>query len=277
MTDDLRPVVRPNADLVFDPRRSSSLVVRGIRRLEAAEGTPTSEGERAAGPGRLPTGSADRLLAHFATQLGASMLANPDPLDRRQRAAFTPEQGTLALCCLYVCANAPAPPSPFAMLRLGAVTDLVADEARYWWWNALALQVALNVGGEGNGGYRALHGNLVHPQDDVRRELFRIAWLARRHLDWRRAAPPLLANVELSLAHWPASLAILRAACADESCFREAAEGYRPERYPTRFRGRIAGALDPNGALGRYLLQPDDLTAAEDAIRRRVEARLLGA
>ncbi|HEV2108854.1 MAG TPA: hypothetical protein VGR16_11370, partial [Thermomicrobiales bacterium] len=149
-----------SAGLAFDPERPTVLIQRGLALLDGSQGYLP--------PPELPSGGMEKLVAHFAIRLGVSMLTVPESVAVERPVTFTPEQSALARCCLYVCAHAPSPVTPFGMTRLGAVTDLVAEERRFWWWDALTLQVALNAGGEGNGGVRALYGNLAHPHDEIR-------------------------------------------------------------------------------------------------------------
>lgn len=254
--------------LAFDPERPTVLMGRGLALLDVTNGYQ---------PPELPPGATEKLLAHFATQLGLSMLTVTETTDLQERIAFTHEQSALALCCLYVCAHASSPVAPFGMSRLGAVTDLVADERRFWWWNALTLQVALNAGGEGNGGLRALYGNLAHPHDAIRQQILQIAWLARTRLDADEASVKLLESVEKNAAHWPASLAVLRAIAGDPDRFRALIRAYRPRHHPRRFRGRVSALNERNDSLVDYIEHPEDLLALERDIRRRVEARIVGA
>lgn len=256
------------AELTFDPDRPTVLAGRGLALLEAKTGYLP--------PPEVPPGGIEKLLAHFATQLGMSMLIQSESHSGPRRLTFSPEQSALALCCLYVCAHASRPVAPFGTSRLGAVTDLVADERRFWWWNALTLQVALNAGGEGNGGIRALYGNLAHPQETVRQQMLRIAWFARGRLSSADAAGKLLENVEMHTAHWPASLAVLRALCDDAETFRGLIRAYTPRYHPRRFRGRVSALNERNDSLVRYVENPDDILSLERDIRRRVEARIVG-
>ncbi|MBA2754443.1 MAG: hypothetical protein H0U40_08285 [Chloroflexia bacterium] len=262
------PAVDPGGDLAFDPRRPDALARRGLDWLALDEGRP--------GASTVPPGEGAKLLAQFAMQLGASMLEVERAAEVRYPAELTGEQTTIALCCLYVCVHATDTIGPAALSRLGAITDLVADDRHFWWWHGLTLQVALNAAGEGNGGLRALYGNLAHPRGEVRQRLFEVAWVARTRLDIAQATPPLLRAVEMVTAHWPAALAILRGCSADEATFMALVEGYEPRDHPARFRARVGGLTDPDNGLHRYIARPDDLLAAERAIRRRVEARLVG-
>lgn len=254
--------------LAFDPDRPTVLVARGLALLDVNGGYLP--------PPEVPPGGTEKLLAHFATQLGMSMLIQTESQEGQGRLTFSPEQIALALCCLYVCAHASGPVAPFGTSRLGAVTDLVADERRFWWWDALTLQVALNAGGEGNGGIRALYGNLGHPRESIRQHLLSIAWFARDHLNWVEAAGKLLENVEMHTANWPASLAVLRAICDDADVFRGLIRAYQPRHHPRRFRGRVSALNERNDSLLNYVEHPDDLLALERDIRRRVEARIVG-
>ncbi len=262
------PAIPATAELAFDPERPVVLIQRGLALLDVSHGHLP--------PPELPPGGTEKLLAHFATRLGVSMLTVTESVDVQRPVTFTPEQSALARCCLYVCAHAPSPVTPFGMTRLGAVTDLVADERRFWWWDALTLQVALNAGGEGNGGVRALYGNLAHPHDEVRQQVLQIAWFARSHLDAHEAGFALLQSVEMHSAHWPTSLAVLRAISGDQNRFREVIGAYRPRQHPRRFRGRVSALNERNGSLVTYIEHPDDLLALERDIRRRVEARIVG-
>lgn len=263
------PLVLPTAaSLTFDPDRPTVLVSRGLALLDANTGSLP--------PPEVPPGGTEKLLAHFATQLGLSMLIQTESHDGQSRLTFNEEQSALALCCLYVGAHASRPIAPFGTSRLGAVTDLVADERRFWWWNALTLQVALNASGEGNGGIRALYGNLAHPRDEIRQRMLRTAWFARQRLDPAEAAPKLLESVEIHAAHWPASLAVLRAISGDADQFHALIRAYDPRRHPRRFRGRVSALNERNDSLLHYVENPDDLLALERDIRRRVEARIVG-
>jgi len=262
------PAIVPAGDLAFDPTRSDALVRRGLEWIAV--------GEAGTGSADVPPGEGARLLAQFALQLGASMLERDVPAEPRYPAELTEDQRTIALCCLYVCVHATAPVGPAALSRLGAITDLVADERHFWWWHGLTLQVALNAGGEGNGGFRALYGNLAHPRAEVRQRLFEIAWIARPHLVAGLSAPPLLRATEMGTAHWPAALAILRGCCADDAEFRSLVAAHEPTAHPARYRARVAGLAEADNGLSRYVAAPDDLLAAERAIRRRVEARIVG-
>ncbi|MEJ7761887.1 MAG: hypothetical protein WKF80_03750 [Thermomicrobiales bacterium] len=262
------PAIQPAGDLAFDPRRPDALVSRGLDWLATDAVRP--------GATTVPPGEGAKLLAQFAMQLGASMLENERAAQVRYPAELTTEQMTIAHCCLYVCVHATGTIGPAALSRLGAITDLVADDRHFWWWHGLTLQVALNAAGEGNGGFRALYGNLAHPRGEVRQRLFEVAWIAHSRLDVTQVAPPLLRAVEMEAAHWPAALAILRGCCAGESDFMAVVETYEPRDHPTRYRARVGGLDEPDGGLRRYIAQPDDLLAVERAIRRRVEARIVG-
>ena len=267
--DEVRGLALPaTAELAFDPDRPGVLVGRGLALLDVNAGYLP--------PPEVPPGGAEKLLAHFATQLGLSMLVQTESHDGQRRLTFSPDQSILALCCLYVCTHAAGPVAPFGMSRLGAVTDLVADERRFWWWNALTLQVALNAAGEGNGGIRALYGNLAHPRDPVRQRVLQTAWFARNRLRLAEASPKLLESVEMHAAHWPTSLAVLRAMCDDADQFHALIRAYVPRRHARRFRGRVSALSERNDSLLRYVEHPDDLIALEHRIRRRVEARLVG-
>jgi hypothetical protein len=253
----------------FDPRLPAPLVRRGLARLEVLEGR---QGALAADelPGELATG----LLTHFATALGSTLLTGTYPLDHPRPRDFTPEQGLLARACLYVCGNAVTPPASASLGRLGAVTDVVGDERRYCWLDALPLRLALNAAGEGNGGFRVLAAALSHPRPDVRRLMLEYAWLARLRLEPQTVAPPLLANAAGPAAGWAVALAVLYGILRDEERFWELAEAHRPGRESRRYRARLAAVRDPESRLGRYLRHPEDLLAAEERVRRRVEARL---
>ena len=262
------PAVPTGGALDFDPRRPDALVRRGLDWLAADQGI--------SGATTVPAGEGAKLLAQFAMQLGASMLEVERGAEVRHPAELTTEQTTIAHCCLYVCVHAVEPIGPAALSRLGAITDLVADERHFWWWHGLTLQVALNAAGEGNGGYRALYGNLAHPRGEVRQRLFEVAWIARSRLNPTQAAPPLLRAVEMVAAHWPAALAILRGCCDGEPDFLALVETYEPREHPARFRARVGGLDELDSGLRRYISRPEDLLAVERAIRRRVEARIVG-
>ena len=257
------------APVPFDPHAAVPLVRRGLARLAILEG-------RAGAPSADQLGRelAGGLLAHFATQLGSTLLADPLPFDHPRPRDLSPEQGLLARACLYVCAHAVAPPGPTALNRLGAVTDVVGDERRYCWLDALPLRLALNASGEGNGGYRQLASALSSHRPEVRRLMLEYAWLARDRLDWRAVAPHLLVNVAGPAAGWAVSLAVLYGVLRDEARFWELVEAHRPAAEPRRYRARLAAVRDPESRLGRYLRHPEDLLAAEERVRRRVEARL---
>ncbi|MDP9369820.1 MAG: hypothetical protein M3Q03_16375 [Chloroflexota bacterium] len=259
MKEERVPALRPVDGLLFDRQSPATLVRRGLDRLAGPPPAVVSE-------------AAPVLLVRFTAALGTSMLADFGRLARRHRIDFTSEQELLARCCLYVCANASGRFPPSALTRLGGVTDVAADRERFWWSDALPLRLALNVAGEGNGGYRALYANLHHEQAAVRRQLLISGWIARRHLDWRRLAAPLLYNLELDRPDGEDSLALLAACCEDEGHLRAVVAAYRPQDRPTTFAARVAELRRARSPLSRAIRRPTDLLTAEDEVRQRVEA-----
>jgi len=253
------PAVRAADGLLFDRQAPATLVRRGLDRL--AGPSPAVVGE-----------AAPLLLVRFAAALGTLMLANVGAPARGRRIDFTPEQEVLARCCLYVCANASGRFPPAALTRLGGVTDVAADRDRFWWSDALPLRLALNVAGEGNGGYRALYANLHHEQEAVRRQLLVAGWIARRHLDWRRLAAPLLYNLEVGRPDDEDSLALLAACCEDEDHLRAVVASYRPQDRPAAFVARVAELRRARSSLSRAIRRPKALLRAEEEVRERVEA-----
>lgn len=253
------PALRPVDRLLFDRQAPAKLVRRGLDRLASPPLAVVGE-------------NASLLLVRFTAALGTSMLADISVLARVRRSDFTPEQELLARCCLYVCANASRRLPPSALVRLGGLTDVAGDRERIWWSDALPLRLALNVAGDGNGGYRALYANLHHEQASVRRQLLIAGWIARRHLDWRRLAAPLLYNVEAGRVDDEDSLALLAACCDDETHLREVVAAYRPQDRPAAFAARVVALRDAGSPLSRAIRRPAGLLAAEEEVRQRVEA-----
>ncbi len=245
--------------LLFDREAPATLVRRGLDHL--AGPLPAVVGE-----------AAPLLLVRFAAALGTSMLADVDVLSRGRRIDFRPEQELLARCCLYVCANAFGRLPPSALMRLGGVTDVAADRERFLLSDALPLRLALNVAGEGNGGYRTLYANLHHDQEPIRRQLLVAGWIARRHLDWRRLAAPLLYNLEVARPDAGDSLALLAACCEDENHLRAVVAAYRPQDRPAPFATRVAELHRARSPLSRTIRRPTALLEAEEEVRERVEA-----
>ncbi len=253
------PAVRVADGLLFDRQAPAALVRRGLDHL--------------AGPAPAVVGeAAPLLLVRFTATLATSMLADVGRLARGRRIDFTPEQELLARCCLYVCANASGRFPPSALTRLGGLTDVAADRERFWWSDALPLRLALNVAGEGNGGYRALYANLHQEQAAIRRQLLVASWIARRHLDWRRLAAPLLYNVEVGRPDDEDSLALLAACCEDEEHLRAVVAAYRPQDRPAAFAARVAELRQARSPLSRAIRRPTALLEAEDEVRERIEA-----
>ncbi len=253
------PALRAVDGLLFDRQAPATLVRRGLDHL--AGPPPAVLGEE---------GSI--LLTRFVAALGTSMLADVRMLSRGRRIDFTPEQELLARCCLFVCANASGRMPPSVLVRLGGVTDVAGDRDRFWWSDALPLRLALNVAGEGNGGYRALYANLHHEQSTVRRQLLVAGWIARRHLDWRRLAAPLLYNLEVGRPDAEDSLALLAACCEDMDHVRAVVAAYRPQDRPAAFMSRVAELRRARSPLSRAIRRPTALLAAEEEVRKRIEA-----
>ena len=253
----------------FDPARSHRLLRQGLDFLLVRESTLSIEplDPDASGDDRvvsLPTHTVALLIQELAAAMVPSVAALVGDAEH-----LMAKQQTLALACVYACGRTSLPPDGDARTQLGLLTDVVSDEHRFPWWRALPLQVALNIAGEGNGGYRTLYGNLAHPNERVREHLLPIAWIARRHLDATTVARAVLPNVATT-GHWAPSLAVLRGCCRSDERFRELVAGYHPETDVEAYRDRVALALGGDLEVGGYVATPADLRQIERAVRDEV-------
>ena len=253
----------------FDPARSDRLLRQGLDFLLVRESTLSIEPMDADGTTgdrvvSLPTHTVALLIQELAAAMVPSVAALVG--DAEHLAA---KQQTLALACIYACSRTSLPADSDARTQLGLLTDVVSDEHRFPWWRALPLQVALNITGEGNGGYRTLYGNLSHSHDGVRAHLLPIAWIARRHLDAATVARAVLPNVA-STDHWATSLAVLRGCCRSDEGFADLIAGYRPRENGELHRDRIASATTEASSVKGYVAQPADLRQIERSVRDEV-------
>lgn len=253
----------------FDPTRSSRLLRQGLDFLLVRESTLSIEpmGNDGTGDDRvvsLPTHTVALLIQELAAAMVPSVAALVGDAEH-----LTAKQQTLALACIYSCSRTTLPSNSDARTQLGLLTDVVSDEHRFPWWRALPLQVALNITGEGNGGYRTLYGNLAHPHERVRTHLLPIAWVARTHLDAATVALGVLPNVATT-EHWAASLAVLRACCRTDERFMDLVHGYQPSESPETYRERIAPLSERGSALTAYIAAPPDLRGIERSVRDEV-------
>ncbi len=253
----------------FDPSRSNRLLRQGLDFLLVRESTLSLEpiGGDGSGDDRvvsLPTHTVALLIQEIAAAMVPSVAALVGDAEH-----LMAKQQTLALACIYACSRTSLPPDSDARTQLGLLTDVVSDEHRFPWWRALPLQVALNITGEGNGGYRTLYGNLSHPNERVRTHLLPIAWVAHRHLDAATLALAVLPNVATT-EHWAASLAILRACCRSDERFMDLVGAYHCPESPDTYRERIAPLSDPASTLVAYVAAPADLREIERLVRDEV-------
>lgn len=253
----------------FDPARGNRLLRQGLDFLLVRESTLSIEPMAADGSGddrviSLPTHTVSLLIQELAAAMVPSVAALVGDAEH-----LMAKQQTLALACIYACGRTTLPPDSVARTQLGLLTDVVSDENRFPWWRALPLQVALNITGEGNGGYRTLYGNLSHPDARVREHLLPIAWIARRHLDASTIARAVLPNVAAT-DHWAPSLAVLRGCCRNEDRFRDLVCGYLPTEGAGEYQDRIASVtLDELNGMG-YVRSPADLRQIERSVRDEV-------
>lgn len=253
----------------FDPSRSNRLLRQGLDFLLVRESTLSIEPMSSDGSGddrvvSLPTHTVALLIQELAAAMVPSVAALVGDAEH-----LMAKQQTLALACIYACSRTSLPPDGDARTQLGLLTDVVSDEHRFPWWRALPLQVALNITGEGNGGYRTLYGNLSHPNERVRTHLLPIAWVARRHLDAATVALAVLPNVGTT-EHWAASLAVLRAICRTDDRFMDLVRAYRCPQSPDIYRERIAPLSDATSTLASYIASPPDLRDIERSVRDEV-------
>lgn len=253
----------------FDPNRSDRLLRQGLDFLLVRESTLSIEpmGSDGSGDDRvvsLPSHTVALLIQELAAAMVPSVAALVGDAEH-----LMAKQQTLALACIYACSRTSLPPDSDARTQLGLLTDVVSDEHRFPWWRALPLQVALNITGEGNGGYRTLYGNLSHPNERVRTHLLPIAWAARRHLDAATVALAVLPNVATT-EHWATSLAVLRACCRTDERFMDLVCAYGCPESPDRYRERIAPLSDRTSALAAYVASPPDLRSIERSVRDEV-------
>ena len=253
----------------FDPSRSDRLLRQGLDFLLVRESTLSIEPAGSDGSGddrvvSLPTHTVALLIQELAAAMVPSVAALVGDAEH-----LMAKQQTLALACIYACSRTSLPADSDARTQLGLLTDVVSDEHRFPWWRALPLQVALNITGEGNGGYRTLYGNLSHPNERVRTHLLPIAWVARRHLDAATVALAVLPNVATT-EHGAASLAVLRACCRTDERFIDLVRAYTGAESPETYRERIAPLDDPASALATYVASPPDLRDIERSVRDEV-------
>ena len=253
----------------FDPARSDRLLRQGLDFLLVRESTLSIEPMDADGTSgdrvvSLPTHTVALLIQELAAAMVPSVAALVG--DAEHLAA---KQQTLALACIYACGRTSLPADSDARTQLGLLTDVVSDENRFPWWRALPLQVALNITGEGNGGYRTLYGNLCHPHERVRAHLLPIAWVARRHLDAETVARAVLPNVA-STEHWATSFAVLRGCCRSEDQFTDLTGRYRPDASAALYRDRTVSAITSGSSIRGYVASPGDLRDIERCVRDEV-------
>lgn len=253
----------------FDPTRANRLLRQGLDFLLVRESTLSIEPMGADGTGddrvvSLPSHTVALLIQELAAAMVPSVAALVGDAEH-----LMAKQQALALACIYSCSRTTLPADSAARTQLGLLTDVVSDEYRFPWWQALPLQVALNITGEGNGGYRTLYGNLAHPNERVREHLLPIAWIARRHLDAATVAQAVLPNVATT-AHWATSLAVLRGCCPDDERFRDLVRSYRPASDAAAYQDRIAAVGDGNANAWGYVTSPADLRAIERSVRDEV-------
>lgn len=252
--------------VAFDPDRGDRLVRQGLDFLLVRESTlsigPAGEGDDRVAS--LPTHTVALLIQELAAAMLPSVAALVGDAEH-----LMAKQQVLALSCVYACSRATLPPDSDARTQLGLLTDVVSDEHRFPWWQALPLQVALNITGEGNGGYRTLYSNLAHPHEQVRTHLLPLAWMARRHLDAGTVARAVLPNVAGN-GHWGPSLAILRGCCRDDAAFTSLVTAWRPPSDAGTYRERVASATDPDSNVAHYVAAPADLRDIERTVRAEV-------
>lgn len=253
----------------FDPARSNRLLRQGLDFLRVRESTLSIEPMAADGSGddrvvSLPTHTVALLIQELAAAMVPSVAALVGDAEH-----LMAKQQTLALACIYACGRTTLPPDSAARTQLGLLTDVVSDENRFPWWRALPLQVALNITGEGNGGYRTLFGNLSHPDERVRDHLLPVAWIARRHLDASTIARAVLPNVAAT-NHWAPSLAVLRGCCQSDDRFRDLVCGYRPANCAREYHDRVAAVMSDGLDVMGYVRAPGDLRRIERSVRDEV-------
>lgn len=255
--------------LPFDPTRSDRLLRQGLDFLLVRESTLSIEpmdaddttGDRVVS---LPTHTVALLIQELAAAMVPSVAALVGDAEH-----LMAKQQTLALACIYACSRTTLPADSDARTQLGLLTDVVSDEHRFPWWRALPLQVALNITGEGNGGYRTLYANLSHPNERVRAHLLPIAWIARRHLDAVTVAGAVLPNVA-STDHWATSLAVLRGCCRSVERFADLIGSYEPSQCADLHQDRIVLATGEGSNVEGYVAQPADLRDIERSVRDEV-------
>jgi hypothetical protein len=252
----------------FDPTRADRLIRQGLdfvllRDAGVMQDGPGAEPGSTAGP--LPTHTVALLIHELAAAMVPSVAALVGDAE-----SLASKQQALALACLYACGRTTLEPDSPGRTQLGLLADVVSDEHRFPWWRALPLQVALNVAGEGNGGFRTLYGNLAHPNGRVREHMLPIAWVARQHLDPVTLASAVLPNVGTT-DHWATSLAVLRGGCRGQRRFEELVTGYCPEpAVAAPYRERIAEATTAGTEAARYVTAPTDLIRIERTVRDEV-------
>ena len=266
----------------FDPTRADRLMRQGLDFLLVRELTDAIEPDAAvpdatpadgddpaarctAGHGTaLPAHAFELLIQELAAAMVPSVSALVGDAEHLMR-----KQQTLALACIHACLRSRLPPDCDARHQLGLLTDVVSDEHRFPWWRALPLQVALNICGDGNGGFRTLYGNLSHPNETIRRHLLPIAWMTRRRLDPERlcaAIGPGLATND----HWATALAVLRGATGDRDTFLRLLADVREQHGAPVIGQRVAGVTGGDAALTAYVAAPADLLAIERKVRAEV-------
>ncbi|HEV2528274.1 MAG TPA: hypothetical protein VGT61_07505 [Thermomicrobiales bacterium] len=224
-------------------------------------GVPDMDAPGAALPSHTVTLLIQELAAAMVPSV-AALVGDAETLAGKQQA--------LALACLYACGRTTLELDSPARTQLGLLADVVSDEHRFPWWRALPLQVALNVTGEGNGGFRTLYGNLAHPNERVRAHMLPIAWIARRRLDAATLASAVLPNVAAT-DHWATSLAVLRGCCPTAARFRELIQaGPVPADGADQYRDRLAAATTADTEAARYIAAPGDLFRIEQTVRDEV-------
>lgn len=253
----------------FDPTRGNRLLRQGLNFLLVRESTLSIEPAGPVGSGddrvvSLPTHTVALLIQELAAAMVPSVAALVGDAGH-----LMAKQQTLALACIYTCSRTTLPPDSDARTQLGLLTDVVSDEFKFPWWRALPLQVALNIIGEGNGGYRTLYGNLAHPSERVREHLLPIAWIARRHLDAATVARAVLPNVAMT-EHWAPSLAVLRGCCRTDERFRDLICGYEPGTNESVYQDRVALVTRADFSVMGYVTSPSDLYGIERSVRDEV-------
>ena len=254
----------------FDPARSDRLVRQGLDFVLLRDAGPFT-GMAGDVPDMDAPGAAlpSHTVALLIQELAAAMIPSVAALvgDAETLAG---KQQALALACLYACGRSTLEPDSPARTQLGLLADVVSDEHRFPWWQALPMQVALNVTGEGNGGYRTLYGNLAHPNERVRAHMLPIAWIARRRLDPATLASAVLPNVAAT-DHWATSLAVLRGCCPSADRFGALLRsGPVPDDDADQFRDRLVAATTATTEAARYIACPGDLLRIEQTVRDEV-------